>query len=205
MAKNKGEQISGAIGDVIYSSWKGRAYVKRRPESVANPRTEKQQSHRNGFGALSRLSSAMKEGHKIGLHAWAVREKLDTFSAFKKINKNCYSADGIDYARVCISRGSVGRSYVTSAKVDNQGVVHVTFHSNTTPENQYDQFFLFVCCPDQREGRCAAPVARTAGEVHASIPAEWMGHPLHLYAFMKAEKGNRTSDSDYVGQFCTSE
>lgn len=33
MAKNKGEQISGAIGDVIYSSWKGRAYVKRRPSN----------------------------------------------------------------------------------------------------------------------------------------------------------------------------
>ena len=33
MAKNKGEQISGAIGDVIYSSWKGRPYVKRRPSN----------------------------------------------------------------------------------------------------------------------------------------------------------------------------
>ena len=205
MAVIKNGMKRGREGDVIHSSWHGRPYTRRMPETVANPQTEAQQAHRNAFAEISRLSSAMKEGHKIGLHAWAVREKLDTFSAFKKINKNCYSADGIDYARVCISRGSVERSYVTSAKVDNQGVVHVTFHSNTTPENQYDQFFLFVCCPNQREGRCAAPVARTAGEVHASIPAEWMGHPLHLYAFMKAEKGNRTSDSDYVGQFCTSE
>jgi len=205
MAKNKGKQISGAMGDVIHSSWNGRPYVKRRPKSVANPRTEAQQGHRIAFTAISRLSSIMKEGHKIGLHTLALRNKLDTFSMFKKINKDCYGEEGIDYAHVCLSCGPVDRSYVTSAAVDEQGGVHVTFDSNTTPENQNDQFFLFVCCPDQREGRCAAPVTRTAGEVHAFIPTEWMGHPLHLYTFMKAEKGNRTSDSEYIGQFSTSE
>lgn len=33
MAKKKGEQISGAMGNVIHSSWNGRPYVKRRPSN----------------------------------------------------------------------------------------------------------------------------------------------------------------------------
>ena len=205
MAKYRGEEKSGKLGGVIYSSWHGRPYERKMPESVANPQTEAQQAHRNAFAEISRLSSAMKVAHSVGLHSKAVREKLNTHSVFKKLNKDCYGADGIDYPRVRISWGSVTGFSITSADVNQEGMVCVAFDGNCTMENKNDEFYLFVFCPDQREGRCAAPVARTAGEVHASIPAEWMGHPLHLYAFMKAEKGNRTSDSDYVGQFCTSE
>ena len=73
MANYRGEKKSGKMGDVIYSSWHGRPYVRRRPEKVANPQTEAQQNHRNAFAEISRLSSAMKEAHAKGLHWHAVQ------------------------------------------------------------------------------------------------------------------------------------
>ena len=200
MAKYRGEKKSGKLGDVIYSSWHGRPYQRRRPESVANPQTEAQQAHRYAFAEISRLSSAMSVAHKVGLHSKAVRDKLNTHSVFKKINKNCYGADGIDYPRVHISWGSVTGISITSAEVDQEGMVRVTFNGNCTTENKNDEFYLFVFCPDQHEGRFIEPVARSVGFVNATILEAWKGHALHLYAFMK-DKKRCTSDTVYVGQF----
>ena len=107
MAKYTGSKMSGKLGDLIYSSWNGRPYTRRKPESVANPQTEAQQAHRYAFAEISRLSSAMKEGHKVGLHWHAVRQKLNTHSVFKKLNKDCFGANGIDYSHVKISKGGV--------------------------------------------------------------------------------------------------
>ena len=201
MAKYNGEQKSGKLGDYIYSSWRGRPYKKRMPESVANPRTELQQAHRSAFAEISRLSSAMKEAHAEGLHWKAVRDKLDTYSVFKKLNKDCYGADGIDYPCISISYGTLRSVTITAAEVDSQGNVHVEFRDYyATEENKNDLFFLFVFCPDLREGHFARPVERTVGVVDDSIPEKWFDHTLHLYAFMKGTKG-RTSETIYIGEF----
>ena len=200
MVKYRKGVKSGKQGDVIYSSWHGIPYERKMPESVANPRTEAQQAHRNAFAEISRLSSAMKVAHMVGLHNKAMREKLNTHSVFKKINKDCYDADGINYPRIRISLGPVSGISITSAEVNQEGLVHVTFNNICTTEDKNDEFYLFVFCPDQHEGRFVAPVARFIGSVEATIPEEWKGHALHLYAFMKGKR-LRTSDSVYVGSF----
>lgn len=198
MAKYQGNRMSGKVGDKIYSSWNGRSYVRQMPESVANPQTERQQAHRNAFAEISRLSSAMKEGHEEGLHWYAVRQKLKTYNVFRKLNKDCYGPDGIDYPRIKISKGSVNNVSITVADVDERGKVHVEFHDQCpTEKNMHDHFFLFVFCPDQREGHFVKPVERTVGVVNAYIPETWLGYDLHLYAFMKDAKG-KTSNTMYV-------
>ena len=192
---------SSKLGKMIDSSWLGRPYQRRMPETVTNPRTEAQQSHRKAFGEISRLSSAMREAHEEGLHWQAVRERLNTPSIFKKLNKDCFSPDGIVYAQVKISRGSVSQVRITLSQVDEQGNIHVEFYDHyPTEKNRIDRFFLFVFCPDLREGHFAEPVERTVGIVDAKIPDEWLGLELHLYAFMKNVKG-QTSDSMYLGRF----
>lgn len=197
MAKYRGEKKSGKMGDVIYSSWHGRPYVRRRPEKVANPQTADQQNHRSAFGEISRLSSAMKEGHAKGLHWHAVRQKKNTYCVFKSINKDCYGPDGIVYPHIRISSGTVPDVQITSAEIDEQGMVRVSFDGGRTLGHDKDEFYLFVFCPDLCEGHFAHPVERTVGLVDAQIPEQWLGHTLHLYAFMRDAKG-RTSETIYV-------
>lgn len=197
MAKYRGEKKSGKMGDVIYSSWHGRPYVRRRPEKVANPQTADQQNHRSAFGEISRLSSAMKEGHAKGLHWHAVRQKKNTYCVFKSINKDCYGPDGIVYPHIRISSGTVPDVQITSAEIDEQGMVRVSFDGGRTLGHDKDEFYLFVFCPDLRKGHFAHPVERTVGLVDAQIPEQWLGHTLHLYAFMRDAKG-RTSETIYV-------
>ena len=198
MAKYKNGNVSGKVGRVIHSSWNGRPYDRSMPETVANPRTEVQQAHRNAFAEISKLSSAMKEGHTEGLHWHAVRQKLNTHSVFKKLNKDCYGPNGIDYAHVVISKGTVQKVDITVVNLDEQGNLHVEFHDDCSiVENMHDKFFLFVFCPDIREGCFARPVKRTIGVIDAQIRDEWRGHDLHLYAFMQDPKG-KTSDTMYI-------
>jgi len=186
---------------MIKSPWLGREYERRMPETVANPRTEAQQAHRTAFGEVSKLSAAMREAHEVGLHWKAIRERLNTPSVFKKLNKNCYGPDGIIYSRVRMSYGTVSEVKITAVEVDEQGNVHVEFHDHyVTDKNKKDTFWLFVFCPDLREGHFARPVERTVGVINAKIPDEWQGHELHLYAFMKNVKG-QTSATMYLGLF----
>lgn len=189
MAKYKGEEKSGKVGKMIYSSWHGRPYMRRMPESVANPQTEAQQAHRNAFAAISRLSSDMKEAHLVGFHKQALRDHLNTHSVFKKFNKGCFIDDSICYAKVVVSYGSVPMAHITSVEVDERRMMRLTFDGNTSEQTENDEFCLFVYCPDLRDCRPALPVLRSAGIVTAQLPEEWTGHDLHLYAFLRNKKG----------------
>ena len=144
MAKYRGEEKSGKLGGVIYSSWHGRPYERKMPESVANPQTEAQQAHRNAFAEISRLSSAMKVAHTEGLHWQALHQKLNTHSVFKSLNKDCYSSDGIDYSHIRISHGSVTGVSIESAEVNAQGIVEVKFTASPLSDGRNDQFFLYL-------------------------------------------------------------
>lgn len=196
MAKFKNGHLSGKMGDVIHSSWNGRPYTRRKPETVANPQTEAQQAHRAAFAEISRLSSAMKQGHSIGLHWHAVREKLNTTSVFRKLNKDCYGPDGIDYSRVKISKGGTCNVSITSAEVDGEGNMTVAFESIHDSEDTTNKLYVFVFCPDRQDGSFAYPVPCSDGVVTAQIPEEWRGLSLHLYAFTMG-KDKRASDTIY--------
>jgi len=51
--------LSGKIGSVVGTSWKGRAILKSLPLSVANPETEGQVSQRTSFSLISILGSIL--------------------------------------------------------------------------------------------------------------------------------------------------
>ena len=199
MAKYQGEKKSGKMGDKIYTSYLGNPYVRRMPESVANPRTEAQQAHRNAFVAISRLASDLKEVHLIGLHKHAQRQKpkLNTFSDFKKLNKDCCVGGVISYCSVIVSKGPVDDVNITSVELDEQHVLHVAFGCEVTDKNKGDLLGLFVYCPELRACHALKPVLRTAEVVTESLPEEFAGHELHLYGFLQ-DKKLRTSDTLYV-------
>lgn len=50
---------SGKIGNVTMTSWKGRAVIKARPLSVANPQTAGQVTNRSAFKACSEFASSI--------------------------------------------------------------------------------------------------------------------------------------------------
>lgn len=196
MARIKGSAESGKLGEKILYTWHGCQCERSMPTHVANPQTEAQQSHRNAFAMISKLSSYMKEAHLIGLHWLSVREKNSTYALFKHLNKDRFTSGGdIDYPQLVVSYGSVRKVEITAASI-NDNMLTVTFDSHFYGGNTTDQFYLFVYCHGLNIGRLVTPVPRSAGIVTSELPSEWLEYPFHLYAFLRSTRG-RTSDTIY--------
>lgn len=197
MATIKNGNLSGKLGDEIHSSYLGKPYTRKMPEKVENPRTEAQQAHRNAFAEIVRLSSKMSAAHRIGLHWMEVRKKKKTYMLFRSLNKNCYNENGIDYPRIQVSFGSSPKAEITSAKMDEKGVLKVTFNNYCSSKDMADTFHLFVYCPEFQEGGLVQPcVTRKDGAIIAVIPEDWRTCTLHCYAFFRNKKG-QTSHTIY--------
>lgn len=196
MARKHGDIESGKLGNKIYYTWHGRQCERSMPTHVANPQTPEQQSHRNAFATISKLSSYTKGAHLIGLHHMAVKEHNSTYALFRRLNKACFTSDGeIDYPRIVVSNGSVPMVSITSAVIED-GCLTVNFDSRSYGGAATDRLFLFVYSSALRAGTLADPVPRSAGRITVDLPTEWLGQSLHLYAFLQGYR-LRTSDTIY--------
>lgn len=121
MAKLEAGLYRGTIGDKIYSidPKTHKQIVRHNKKKVKNPKTQAQQSRRSNFGQISTLSSKMTEAHKIGLHLYAQRNKLYTYTAFRSLNSQCFTPEGeINFPRITLSSGNIAPVIFTSVTLD---------------------------------------------------------------------------------------
>lgn len=216
MATMQGDKIRGTIGNKIYSvdPVSKKQVVRSKPKKVRNPKTEAQQAHRNSFVDIVRLSSRMTDAHLVGLHHHAQRVKLRTYADFRRLNKDCFSPDGlIDYPRIVLSRGPVATVSVNKVHLYDNGVLQIDFDpclmmGKAAPD---DALYLYVYKADLELGCLFPPVLRSDGTLSVQIPAEWLqtegastdalphSHiaAFHLYAFLRNRRG-LTSDTIYI-------
>ena len=197
MARKTGNKERGKVGDKIYYTWHGRQCERSMPKSVSNPQTEAQQAHRKAFVQVARLSSDLTVAHSIGFDQAAKRMQLNTYSVFRKVNKDCCGPEGIDYSKVVLSRGSANMIYVSSLHWENRKRLVVAFDNIQCEGATDDHVFLFAYFPEQRKCLTAKPVKRSAGSISISIPTDWQRTPYHLYAFARTGQGI-TSDTVYI-------
>lgn len=155
---------------------------------TSNPRTEQQQAHRAGFGLVARLSSDLKALHTIGLYKESTRRRRvqkrpTTYDAFRRLNKHCVRAEGVDYRAVVVSKGPLSAPEFELVHLGSNGRLTVEFSSEFYTGEGSDQLLLAVYCPDRRACYCADAVSREEGRLVAQLPVEWLAHTLHLYAF----------------------
>lgn len=194
MAIVEGNLLRGRLGDKIYSidPITKKQKVRTAPKKIRNPKSDAQLKHRNSFVDIVRLSSYMTDAHSIGLHHHAKREHLRTYADFRRLNKDCFTAEGfIDYPNITLSYGTVARVTFTSARIDDAHILHLTYDPSLSLGNAQpdDSLFLFVFCPAYSKGQLFDPVPRLQGSFSVELPAEWPADNLHLYAFLSNSKG----------------
>lgn len=102
--------FSGKVGNVIGASWKGIAYMRIRPTSVANPKTDAQLDHRMRFTVTLRFLQPLTQFLKIGFKNYAV--KMTPFNNamsynFRNAIQGTYPNFTIDYPNAMVSRGQL--------------------------------------------------------------------------------------------------
>lgn len=121
--------FSGKVGNVVGGSWKGIDYMRVKPASVANPRTEDQLDQRSRFVTVLNFLKPMKEFVKVGFKRYAI--KMTAFNSAMSYNLH-NAVDGfypnfvINYENALISRG--GLTGVLNFFVDSPNPGHIQFN-----------------------------------------------------------------------------
>ena len=99
--------FSGKVAGVVGTSWKGRAVMKSRPLSVANPRTDAQQEQRGKFSKIAELASGILTTFVQQVEN-PISGDISGYNKFVKDNKTAFNALGkLQYANFGCGGGKI--------------------------------------------------------------------------------------------------
>ena len=196
--------LSGTVGDVIYGTWKGVPYIRTKPVSISNPRTEAQQSQRAKFALGMRFLKPSTGFIRMGYKKYAVKKSASN-AALSYILSNAitgsYPDYRIDYARVLVSRGSLMPPVNAQAGIAN-GAVQILWDDNSTSGSAKlsDKALAIVINPDYGEAVYKiAGASRTSGMETLDLPSGASGDQVVVYLGFVSDDGKEVSDSVYAG------
>jgi len=196
--------LSGSVGGIVGSSWKGRAVFKAKPLSVANPRTTPQVNQRTKFSAIAVFGSLI-------LSSW-VKPIWDRFSGdisgynkFCSLNKANSSNSGVlDYPNLIMSKGKMQVPVLSAAFADvSEGAVglSVELPNDLTWGQAGESIYVLAVNTTTSE---VLGVTQTVGDpsdtqqVTISTSDFVAGNAIRFYVAIKRTDGTQVSDSATV-------
>lgn len=197
--------VSGKIGNVIGGTWKGIDYLRIKPSSVANPRTEGQLDQRSKFATVLRFLQPMTDFLRVGFKLYAIR--MTQFNAAMSYNlfngvSGTYPNYTIDYPNTLVSRGNLKGVANGAASSTVQGEVNITWDDNSSSGNALttDKSLILILNPDKKESiyTTSGPL-RSAESETIVLPDEYSDDFVEVYLGFISEDGSKVSNSTYLG------
>ncbi len=197
--------LSGKVGNVIGGNWKGIDYLRIKPSSVANPRTEGQVNQRNKFTVALEYLQPNLAFVKKGYKNYAVK-KTEFNASMSYVLNNAITGTApdftVDFANALLSRGNLSGVLNPGTDLVTPEEVTFTWDDNSTDgnANATDIAMLLVYNPGKKESIAQLEGAnRTAGTESVIIPSTYAGDTVELFmAFITAD-GSKVSNSVYLG------
>ncbi|MDH7912331.1 DUF6266 family protein [Winogradskyella sp. SYSU M77433] len=197
--------LSGKVGSIIGGSWKGIDYIRIKPASVANPRTEGQVNQRNKFTITLEYLQATSDFIKVGYKAFAVK-KTEFNAAMSYVLNNAVGGIApnftIDYSLALLSRGSLSSVLNGSTDLATPGQVTFDWDDNSAEgnANATDKAMVLVYNPSKKESVSILDGAdRTVGSQVITIPSTYAGDTVELFMAFVSADGTQVSNSVYLG------
>lgn len=187
--------FSGKVGNVIGGSWKGIAYMRAQPLSVANPNTAGQQAQRGAFrGAI--VVARQLLGTLISTFWNPIATAMSGYNRFISENvANFYISGALDYANFKASIGVLLGVDVTAIIADESlASVTVTFADNSGIGNALATDLISVVYYNETQdywkvGTLAA--ARNAGNTIILDADMAAADQLHVYCLFSRLNDNK--------------
>ncbi len=209
--------VTGMVGTVTLSSWKGKPYMKGNNKKSDKPLTEKQLINQVRMGLISKFlySMGMPDLLEKTFINFAI-EKTGTNAALSYNIKNCitgqYPAFAIDYSRVLMSRGdipndtnavaeAIGNGEVKFSWTDLRGInpagpddkCIAVIHIPAIPETRYSNDKKF------KEAKFVSEEIRKSGS--AILPLKLLtGKTIQTWLVFISSNGRDMANSVYTGQ-----
>ncbi|MDG4714826.1 hypothetical protein SAMN04487989_10164 [Bizionia echini] len=197
--------FSGKVGTIVGGRWKNIDYIRAKPVSVANPRTEGQVNQRNKFSATLEFLQPNLAFIKKGYKSYAVG-KTEFNAAMSYVLNNAVGGIApnftIDYSLALLSRGNLAGVLNGTTDLTVAGQVSFGWDDNSTGgnANATDKAMLIVYNPSKKESISILDGSdRTVGSEVVTIPDAYAGDTVELFmAFITAD-GSQVSNSVYLG------
>jgi hypothetical protein len=197
--------FSGMVGNVIGGSWKGIAYMRIRPVSVANPKTEPQLDQRSRFAIALRFLEPLTEFLHTGFRNYAI--KMSAFNSAMSYNvlhslQGTYPNYTINYPNALIARGKLPRPQNQVATSTVAGTILFTWDDNSDEMKASvdDKSLLVVYNPVKDQAVTIQGLAERAdGTQTITVPDSFSGDQVHCYIAFMAKTGTLISNSGYAG------
>ncbi|WP_439127554.1 DUF6266 family protein [Polaribacter sp.] len=197
--------LSGKVGNVIGGSWKGIDYLRIKPSSVANPRTEGQVNQRNKFSATIEFLQPNKAFLNLGYKGFAYK-KTAFNAAMSYVLKNAITGTApnftVDYSLALLSRGNLSNVVNGAFDISIPEQVTFTWNDNSVDSNANttDKAMLLVYNPSKKESISILNGSdRSIGSDVVSIPISYAGDTLELFMAFVSSDGKEVSNSVYLG------
>jgi len=148
--------LSGKVGNVIGGSWKGIDYIRIKPTSVANPRTEGQVNQRNKFTATLEFLQPNKDFVNVGYKSFAIKQTAFNAAMSYVLNNAIIGVTpdfSVDYSSALLSKGILSKALNPTADLTTAGQVSFSWDDNSTENNakRTDKAMLLVYNPMKNE------------------------------------------------------
>jgi hypothetical protein len=189
--------FSGKVGNVIGGNWKGIDYMRVKPASVANPRTEGQVDQRSKFSTVLQFLQPLKGFIKVGFRGYAI--KMTEFNSAMSYNLNnavigSYPDFSVDFANALLSRGGLTGALNASAGSELAGSVQFAWADNTIDGNARatDKAMVLIYNQNKKEAVYLTDGAvRTTESQTLTVPDQYSGDTVHAFIAFISEDGKR--------------
>ncbi len=197
--------FSGNVGNVVGGSWKGIAYMRIRPMSVANPQTDPQMDQRSRFAVTIKFLEPLTEAIRTGFRNFAI--KMSAFNSAMSYNihnaiQGTYPNYTVDYPNALISKGKLPCPLNQAASSTVVGTVKFDWEDNSdeVKARADDQTLLIVYNPVQEQAVVIAGLAERADSTQTvTVPDSFSGDLVECYMAFKAKEGDLISNSGFAG------
>jgi hypothetical protein len=202
--------LSGKLGDMIYSSWRGQPYVRKKPERNPNrKRTPAQLAQQQRFALAMHFINTM--GPLLNLAFSTTKDRqTGKNAAHSYICKNAITGQApdleLDFPHILISHGLLPGTTEASATPEANGQLKfqwISMGDKGFAANS-DKVLLALYCPALESSMYHTSAADRKAETLVFDASPFSGHTVHSWLGFISEDGKLASDSIYTGSFLIS-
>ncbi|MCY1511900.1 hypothetical protein D9M68_463410 [compost metagenome] len=198
--------LSGKLGNVVASHWKGIPYLRSLPKKSNKPPTPAQLGVQARFALAIHLLSPIKEVLNLGYS----HKKLTRMSGYNAAVKTfltnnsitgTYPALEVDFSKLQLSRGLLRPlNDVTGSYMKGSLCLSWKYSENRFMSFPDDEVIALVYNQTSKAYHMRASVQRRAQQLKMN-PGAQAGDRLHVWVFATSHDQEAVSYSQYIGQF----
>jgi len=197
--------ISGTVGNVVGGRWRGIDYIRSKPSSVKNPRTEAQRTQRMRFSLVMSFLKKSRPFINIGFQnsgqGQTAMNRAMSLNVREAIT-GTYPDLEINPEALVVSTGDLQGASTAGMDLSVAETATFTWNNEAGSGNASNDDGAMVLLFNTEKGAVIYSLYGASREdetLQMAVPPSWGGDPVAGYLAFRSETGRDVSESIYLG------